>query len=101
MSDNLYSWFPRALVMGAAVVGLSGLPARAQQITDPSPAQAATNVEPTSPISASFRSQDGVSVRPETVRVFVDGKKDPAEKGSLLGLGRRSRNLSLGDGARY
>lgn len=74
MSDNLYSWFPRALVIGAAVVGLSGLPARAQQITDPSPAQAATNVEPTSPISASFRSQDGVSVRPETVRVFVDGQ---------------------------
>ncbi|MFT0818597.1 hypothetical protein [Synechococcus sp. W60.3] len=79
MSDNLYSWFPRALVMGAAVVGLSGLPARAQQITDPSPAQAATNVEPTSPISASFRSQDGVSVRPETVRVFVDGKDVTAE----------------------
>jgi hypothetical protein len=65
--------------MGAAVVGLSGLPARAQQITDPSPAQAATNVEPTSPISASFRSQDGVSVRPETVRVFVDGKDVTAE----------------------
>jgi hypothetical protein len=79
MSDNLYSWFPRALVIGAAVVGLSGLPARAQQITDPSPAQAATNVEPTSPISASFRSQDGVSVRPETVRVFVDGKDVTAE----------------------
>jgi hypothetical protein len=79
MSNNLYSWFPRALVMGAAVVGLSGLPARAQQITDPSPAQAATNVEPTSPISASFRSQDGVSVRPETVRVFVDGKDVTAE----------------------
>jgi hypothetical protein len=79
MIDNLYSWFPRALVMGAAVVGLSGLPARAQQITDPSPAQAATNVEPTSPISASFRSQDGVSVRPETVRVFVDGKDVTAE----------------------
>jgi hypothetical protein len=79
MSDNLYSWFPRALVMGAAVVGLSGLPARAQQITDPSPAQAATNVEPTSPISAAFRSQDGVSVRPETVRVFVDGKDVTAE----------------------
>lgn len=74
MSDNLYSWFPRALVIGAAVVGLSSLPARAQQITDPSPAQAATNVEPTSPISASFRSQDGVSVRPETVRVFLDGQ---------------------------
>ncbi|MFS8879167.1 hypothetical protein [Synechococcus sp. H55.11] len=79
MSDNLYSWFPRALLIGAAVVGLSGPPARAQQITDPSPAQAATNVEPTSPISASFRSQDGVSVRPETVRVFLDGKDVTAE----------------------
>ncbi|MEN9203940.1 MAG: hypothetical protein Q6K80_07470 [Thermostichus sp. DG_1_6_bins_120] len=74
MSDNSLSWFPRALLIGAAVVGLSGLPVRAQQITDPSPAQAATNVEPTSPISASFRTQDGVSVRPETVRVFVDGQ---------------------------
>jgi hypothetical protein len=74
MSDNLYSWFPRALVIGAAVVGLSSLPARAQQITDPSPAQAATNVEPGSPISASFRTQDGVSVRPETVKIFVDGQ---------------------------
>ncbi|MFS8885948.1 hypothetical protein [Synechococcus sp. H70.2] len=79
MGDSLSSWFPRALVIGAAVVGLSGLPAKAQQITDPSPAQAATNVEPTSPISASFRSQDGVSVRPETVRVFLDGKDVTAE----------------------
>ncbi len=79
MGDSLSSWFPRALVIGAAVVGLSGLPAKAQQITDPSPAQAATNVEPTSPISASFRSQEGVSVRPETVRVFLDGKDVTAE----------------------
>jgi hypothetical protein len=79
MSNQRCPWFRRVLVAGAAIVELAGLPAKAQQVTNPSPAQAATDVEPTSPISASFRSQNGVSVRPEAVRVFLNGREVTSE----------------------
>ena len=79
MSNQWCPRFRRVLVAGAAIVGLASLPAKAQQVTNPSPAQAATDVEPTSPISASFRSQNGVSVRPETVRVFLNGREVTSE----------------------
>ena len=44
MSNQRCPWFRRVLVAGAAIVGLAGLPAKAQQVTDPSPAQAATDL---------------------------------------------------------
>jgi hypothetical protein len=64
------------LVGSSVALGLLATPrlTHAQQITDPSPAVAAVEVDPNSPISASFKPANGVSVRPETVKVFVDGK---------------------------
>ncbi|NJL98907.1 MAG: hypothetical protein HC924_08885 [Synechococcaceae cyanobacterium SM2_3_2] len=58
--------------MGAVLIGLAGSPVYAQQITDPSPGVGAMDVEPGTPITATFREANGVSVRPETVKVFVD-----------------------------
>jgi hypothetical protein len=79
MPSNLrsaYHWLSQTLIIGAATVALAGVPTavHAQQITDPSPAQAATNVDPASPISASFRAVSGVGVRPETVKILVDNQ---------------------------
>ncbi len=48
-------------------------PAWAQRISNPSPAQGATNVEPQSPVSVTFAADNGVTVRPETVRLSIDG----------------------------
>ncbi|MDX2273256.1 MAG: hypothetical protein NW237_15085 [Cyanobacteriota bacterium] len=74
-------WFAQAVLVTATAVSLASWPTvvRAQQITDPSPAQAATNVVPESPISASFRAVDGVAVRPETVKILVDNRDVTAQ----------------------
>lgn len=64
------------LLVGAIWTGVIGTPqlAQAQQIVNPSPALSATNVDPGSPISASFQALNGMTVRPETVKVIVDGQ---------------------------
>lgn len=66
----------RGLLVGLSAVSLAMLPiaAQAQRITNPSPSQGARNVEPASSISASFEELAGVTVRPETVKVTVDGR---------------------------
>lgn len=64
------------LLVGAICSGVMGVPklAHAQQIVSPSPALSATEVDPGSPISASFKPLNGVTVKQETVKVMVDGK---------------------------
>lgn len=66
----------KGLLVGLAATGLLVLPTavRAQRITNPSPSQGAQNVEPASSISASFEDLAGVGVKPETVKISVDGK---------------------------
>ena len=60
----------------AALLTLSSLaiptPVRAQRITSPSPTINAVDVEPSSAISVTFQADDGVTLRPETVKVFLD-----------------------------
>ncbi len=67
-------WAP--LLVGVICSGVITTPqlAHAQQIINPSPALSATDVDPGSPISASFQALNGVTVRPETVKVIVDGR---------------------------
>lgn len=61
-----------------ASVLISGLlitpPTWAQRISNPSPAQGATNVEPQSPVSVTFAADNGVTIRPDTVRLSIDGR---------------------------
>ncbi len=76
LSRSVLTRIGQACVLGVSLAVLSGSPqlAHAQRVINPSPAQQATDVEPTSPISATFQSATGVEVRPETVEVFLDGE---------------------------
>ena len=60
----------------AALLTLSTLaiptPLRAQRITSPSPAINAEDVEPSSAISVTFQPDNGTTIRPDTVKVFLD-----------------------------
>ena len=67
-----------ALLTGVAIA-LAPLPAIAQRISNPSPSQGATDVEPTSSISATFTPADGLTVDPASVAVFVDDAEVTAE----------------------
>ncbi len=60
------------VVAGALLTGSFASPVSAQQVTNPNPAVSAEEVEPTSPISASFKPINGQAVVPNTVKVFVD-----------------------------
>ncbi|MEM6445233.1 MAG: hypothetical protein AAF704_01525 [Cyanobacteria bacterium P01_D01_bin.123] len=73
---SLRARLSRGLLIGFTAVGLAALPTgvQAQRITNPSPSQGAQNVDPVSPISASFEALAGVSVKPETVKISVDGQ---------------------------
>lgn len=77
--NQLIRYLSSGLVVGAALVGLAGSPVRAQQITDPSPGVGANDVEPTTPITATFRDSNGVTIRPETVKVFVNDRDVTSE----------------------
>lgn len=78
-ANKLTRYLSSSVILGAALMGLSGSPARAQQITDPSPGVGASQVEPASPITATFREANGVRVRPETVKVFLDDTEVTAQ----------------------
>ena len=71
-SNALTRYLSSSVLLGAVLIGLAGAPVQAQQITDPSPGVGAMDVEPSTPITAAFRESNGVTVRPETVKVFVD-----------------------------
>ncbi len=71
-ANALTRYLSSSVLLGAVLIGLAGAPVHAQQITDPSPGVGAMDVEPGTPITAAFRESNGVSVRPETVKVFVD-----------------------------
>jgi hypothetical protein len=64
------------MAAGMAIAGLTGLPqmAMAQRVVNPSPAQGATEVEPLAPVSASFEALNGVGVKPESLRVYLDDR---------------------------
>ncbi len=71
--------FLRHFLVGNLTVGLSftplfllPVPVRAQRVTSPSPSIGAEDVEPSSAISATFKAESGITVLPETVKVFVD-----------------------------
>ena len=66
--------FAGNLAIGLVLLNLAVFPteAIAQRITSPSPRINAEDVDPSSAISATFKSEAGVTVQPETVKVFVD-----------------------------
>ena len=67
----------------AALLTLSTLalptPLRAQRITSPSPAINAVDVEPSSAISVTFQPENGATIRPNTVKIFLDDTDVTAE----------------------
>ncbi len=68
-------------VIAGAALGLALIPVnvQAQQIINPNPAIAADDVDPTTPISASFKTTDGVSVDASSVKVFVNDRDVTSE----------------------
>ncbi|WP_017325692.1 hypothetical protein [Synechococcus sp. PCC 7336] len=72
---NARYWLSRSLISTAAIATLALIPsaAIAQRITNPSPSQGTTNVDPSSAISASFSARNGNSIRPGSLRIFLDG----------------------------